>query len=101
MRYGVKDKPEREPDVVFPEEPGFNEVKVWIAERVFCTNNIYCSVIRSDTLGLFEETDPMIYITAVSRYDASKLSSYERGRVAREFLAKLDAIITGELDGTV
>jgi hypothetical protein len=99
MRYGVGHRPEREPDVVFPQEEGFNEVKIWIAERVFCIDNNYRSTINSETLDLREEKDPMVYITATSRYDASELENYERGEIARAFLAKLDSILVGELDG--
>jgi len=96
MELQPEREPEREPDLILPSEDVFVEVKVWISEGKFLINNYLCNYMVSSTLGLKEETDPMIYIDAVAK--SEELNGYRRQEIAREFLAKLDSMLVGELD---
>ena len=81
-------RPEREPDVIFPKEKGFNEVEVWIAEKVFCVDGEHFDCVSSSTLGLTNSDNAIQYITLVA--ESPSLEGTRRQRAAREFFFNLE-----------
>lgn len=79
----VCSQPDREPDLVLPQNNGYTEVKIWVKENVFSYNNCTWSTVKSSGVV---HTDVIEYLEYVaSRPDLQG----SRAKIAMEYLAEI------------
>lgn len=92
MYYNEIKRPDREPDLLLPKYDDLYPVQVWVAERIFYLHGLYRSSISSSAMDLYHCTDPIEYITAVSKFGDD---DNPRKIAALDFLGSFDSILLG------
>ena len=79
----VCNEPDREPDLVLPQNKDYAEVKIWAKEGVFSYNNRTWSTIKSSGVIYTDVTEYLEYVASCP------YGQQLRAKIAMEYLAEI------------